>query len=299
MWNHLKTIVLLGALSALLLGFGALLGPSYLHAFAVLAALINLGAYFFSDRLVLRMSGAREASPMEAPRLHAMVEELARRAQLPKPRVFLIDAPHANAFATGRNPSRGVVAVTTGMLGLLSERELRGVLAHEIAHIRNRDVLVSSVAAALASAVSYIANAFQLQSLFGGGAANEEGEEPGSPLGALALALIAPIAATLVQLGISRQREFLADATGAELSGDPEALARALEKLQTAARSVPGEAEPATASLYIVNPFPGLAGLAQWFSTHPPMEERVRRLRSRSRPGLRGAAGARDTDYVS
>lgn len=277
--NQMKTVLLLGALSAVLIGFGGLLGPGYLYGFTALALLMNLGAYFYSDRLVLAMSGAREVSPAEAPGVHRIVEELSARAGIPMPRVYLIEDPHANAFATGRNPSKGVVAVTTGILELLSARELRGVLAHELAHIKNRDILVASVAAALASAVSSIANMLQFSWLFGG-AASQDDEEGGSPLAALAMAFVAPIAATLIQLGISRSREFLADETGAQLSGDPEALARALEKLELAAHQVPGEAQPATASLYIVNPLAGLSGLAGWFSTHPPMRERIERLRA-------------------
>ncbi len=288
MWiNNLKTIVLLGALSAALVGFGGLLGPGYLYAFTALALLVNLGAYFFSDRIVLAMNRAQEVDESAAPELHAVVAELAARAGIPKPRIFLIDDPHANAFATGRSPRHGVVAVTTGLLGLLSFRELRGVLAHELAHIVNRDVLVSSIAAALATALSYLANVLQFSALFGG-SRGEDGEEQGSPLGILALAFVAPIAATLVQLGISRSREYLADQTGARLSGDPEALARALEKLHVRAERVPGDVQPASASLFIVNPFGGLGGvLARMLSTHPQVEERVYRLRAMA---LRAAA---------
>src|SRR5512139_375578 len=193
MRNQLKTIVLLGALGAALVGTGAALGPGYLYGFTALAVLLNLGAYFYSDRIVLAMNRAREVSPAEAPGLHRMVEELAARAEIPKPRVYLIEDPHANAFATGRNPERGVVAVTTGILELLSARELRGVLAHELAHIKNRDILVASVAAALASAISSIANVVQLSALFGGASASQDDEEGGSPLGALAMAFVAPI----------------------------------------------------------------------------------------------------------
>jgi heat shock protein HtpX len=289
MKNQFKTVLLLGALSAFLIGIGGALGPGYLYGLTALAVLMNLGAYFYSDRIVLAMNRAREVSPAEAPGLHGMVEELAVRAGIPKPRVYLIEDPHANAFATGRNPSRGVVAVTTGIVGLLSARELRGVLAHEIAHIKNRDILVSSIAAALASAITYVANAVQFSALFGG-ASQEEGEE-GSPAGSLALAFLAPIAATFVQLGISRSREYLADETGARLSGDPEALASALEKLHLRAEFVPGEVQPATASLFIVNPFAGMGGaLMRLLSTHPPMEERVRRLRAMAYgPYLRAA----------
>jgi heat shock protein HtpX len=291
MWNQIKTIVLLGALSAVLIGFGGMLGRGWLYAFGALALLMNVGAYFYSDRLVLRMSGARALRPDEAPRLFGMVAELAARAEIPAPRLYLVEDPQPNAFATGRNPSRGAVAVTTGIVELLSPRELRGVLAHELAHIRNRDVLVASVAATLASAVSSIANVFQFSALFGGATASSDDEEGGtSPLAALALAVVAPVAATLIQLGISRSREFLADEEGARLSGDPEALALALEKLELAAAHVPGAAQPATASLYIVNPLLGLGGLAGWFSTHPPMRERVARLRALARQRAWAAA---------
>jgi heat shock protein HtpX len=243
-----------------------------------LAAVLNLGAYFFSDRLVLRLHGAREVSAAEAPGLHAIVEETAARAGIPKPRVFVMDADHANAFATGRNPSKGAVAVTAGLLRLMPPRELRGVIAHEIAHIRNRDILVASVAAAIASAVAHLANVVQWGALLGAGGARDEGEDGGSLFGALALALVAPIAATLVQLGISRSREYLADEAAARLTGDPEGLARALTRLTRAAAVVPPvEPEPATASLFIVNPFAG-GGVLALFSTHPPAEERIARL---------------------
>jgi heat shock protein HtpX len=286
MKNQLKTILLLGTLSALLVAFGATLGPRAFWLFTLLAVAMNLLAYFFSDRLVLRMHGAREVSATEAPRLHALVAELASRAGLPKPRVFFMDDPHANAFATGRNPSRAVVAVTRGLVELLHERELRGVLAHEIAHVANRDILVASVAAGLATAVSHLANAVAFSSLLGGSRDDEEGH----PAGGLLFALVAPIAATLVQLGISRSREYLADETGARLAGDPLALASALEKLEIASGAVPSAAAPATASLFIVNPFGAVgAGLARLFSTHPPAEERIRRLRALART-VRGDA---------
>ena len=280
MTNQVKTILLLGVLSAVLVAFGGMLGPSYLYFSTGLAVLVNLGAYFFSDRIVLAMHHAREVAREDAPRLHAVVEELAVRAGLPKPRVFVIEDAHANAFATGRSPRRGVVAVTAGMLGLLTERELRGVLAHELAHVRNRDILLCSIAAALAAAITYVAHAVQFSALFGGARREDEGEEAhGSMAGGLLMALVAPIAATLVQLGISRSREYLADEAGAQISGDPEALARALEKLAKSAERIPGEAQPATASLFIVNPLAGVGGVLKLFSTHPPIEERVRRLR--------------------
>jgi heat shock protein HtpX len=234
-------------------------------------------AYFFSDKIVLRMHRAQPIAEHEAPRLYAIVRDLSMRAEIPMPRVFLIPSPQPNAFATGRNPAHGVVAVTDGILQLLTERELRGVLAHELGHIKNRDILVSTIAAAVAGAIAYIANMLQWTAIFGGASDDDDG---GSPIAALALAIVAPIAATLVQLGISRSREYLADETGARLSGDPDALANALEKLDRAAHVVPPmTTQPSTASLFIVNPFSGTRGLVSLFSTHPPMQERVRRLR--------------------
>ena len=292
--NQLKTILLLGALSALVVAAGGALGPQWLWGSLALALGMNLFAWFFSDRLVLRMSGAREVSREEAVDLHRMVEELSTRAGLPKPRVFLVDAPHANAFATGRSPEKAAVAVTRGLLELLDPREVRGVLAHEIAHVANRDVLVATVAAGLATAVTHLAHVFAFSGLFGA----RDGEEEGSGASGLLFALVAPFGAMLVQLGISRSREYLADETGARLTGDPLALASALEKLQREAEEVPAQAEPATASLYIVNPFGALGGLTRLFSTHPPAEERIRRLRAMAletpgNPLVRGAAPRR------
>ena len=292
--NQLKTILLLGALSALVVAAGGALGPQWLWGSLALAMGMNLFAWFFSDRLVLRMSGAREVSREEAVDLHRMVEELSAKAGIPKPRVFLVDAPHANAFATGRNPEKAAVAVTRGLLETLDPREVRGVLAHEIAHVANRDVLVATVAAGLATAVTHLANVFALSGLFGA----RDGEDEGSGASGLLFALVAPFGAMLVQLGISRSREYLADEAGARLSGDPLALASALEKLQREAEEAPAQAEPAAASLYIVNPFGALGGLARLFSTHPPAEERVRRLRAMAletpgNPLIRGAAPRR------
>jgi heat shock protein HtpX len=276
MKNQLKTILLLGALSALVVGVGGAVAPQHITIFALMALLMNLGAYFFSDRIVLAMHHAREIDPAEAPDLHRMVAELASRAGIPMPRVYLIPEAQPNAFATGRNPSHAAVVVTEGILGLLSARELRGVLAHEIAHIKNRDILVSSIAAALASLVTYVAHAFGFLGMHGMHARDEE--EHGSPVSGLLLALVAPVAATLIQLGISRSREYLADETGAQLSGDPEALASALMKLERSAAAIPAAAEPATASLFIVNPFSGGGALLNLFSTHPPVQDRVDRL---------------------
>ena len=277
--NQVRTVLLLGALSALLIGVGGALAPGHLGIFLVLAIALNVGGYFFSDKLVLRMHGAREVTPETAPGLHRMVGELAVRANLPKPRVFVIDSPQPNAFATGRNPAHGVVAVTTGIVDVLSDRELRGVIAHELGHIQNRDILVSTLAAVAAGAVTWVAQAISFGALFGGSSSEDEGE--GSAAGGLLLALVAPLAATLIQLGISRAREYGADDAGARISGDPLALASALEKLEAGARALPGaDPQPATASLFIVNPFAGAGGIGRLFSTHPATEERVRRLRA-------------------
>jgi heat shock protein HtpX len=277
--NQLKTILLLGALSALVVGLGALVAPGYLYLFGVLALAMNLGAYFFSDRIVLRMHRASEVSPAGAPELHAIVEELSARAGIPKPRVFVIPEDQPNAFATGRNPHHGVVAVTEGIVRLLDRRELRGVIAHELAHIKNRDILISSLAAAGASLITYVAHAISFGALFGGSSQDEDSDSS-SAGGGLLLAVVAPLAATLVQLSISRSREYLADSTGAAIAEDPEALASALLKLERSSELVPAAAPtPATASLFIVNPFGALQTAARWFSTHPPTAERVRRLR--------------------
>jgi heat shock protein HtpX len=277
--NQLKTFFLLGILSALLISIGGALGPGYLYGFIALALLLNLGAYFFSDRLVLKMHGAQEVSAEDAPTLHRLVDELAQRAHLPKPRVCIIPGEQPNAFATGRNPAHGVVAVTEGILRLLTERELRGVLAHELAHIKNRDILVATIAAVVAAAVGYIANALAFASLFGGNQEDEEGA--GSGGSNLLMVFVAPMLATLLQLGISRAREYMADAAGAKISGDATGLASALEKLEQAAGMIPAESmQPATASLFIVNPLAGGTRLMHLFSTHPPMGERIRRLRA-------------------
>jgi heat shock protein HtpX len=284
--GQLKTVLLLGGLTALVVGAGSFAAPSYAWAFAIAGVAMNVGMWFFSDRMVLRTSGARLLEPAESPELHQMVRELAAGAGIPAPRLYVIEADYVNAFATGRNPAHGAVAVTTGLLRGLSRREVRGVVAHEIAHIRNRDVTIATVAAGLAAVISGIANALQFSAFFGGASDDDEGGV--SLLGGLLFALVAPIAASLVQLAISRSREYVADATAARLTGDPEALATALERLAVAADRLPAQVEPATASLYIVNPLTG-GGLASLFSTHPPMAERIARLRALPRGGLRVA----------
>jgi heat shock protein HtpX len=288
MTNQIKTILLLGVLSAVLIAFGSALGPGMFYLFTALAVAMNVGAYFFSDRIVLRLNGAREVDEHTAPRLHAMVAELAARADIPKPRVAIVPGDYANAFATGRNPSKGVVAVTEGLLRLMSERELRGVIAHEIAHIKNRDILVSTVAATIAAAVSYVANAVQWASILGG-VGQQRDEDGQSPLAMLAWAIVAPIAALLVQMGISRSREFLADETAARLTGDPDGLAVALQRLTQAAEVSAMQPAPATASLFIVNPLAGAGALMNLLSTHPPIPKRIARLQMLAERSLRAA----------
>jgi heat shock protein HtpX len=277
MANHIKTVLLLGAMSVLVIGVGGAVAPQHLYAFVLLALAFNVFSYFFSDRLVLRMHGAREISRDDGPQLHALVQELAERAAIPKPRVYLIPAEYVNAFATGRNPRHGVVAVSAGLLHLLSKDELRGVVAHEIAHIKNRDILIATIAAVLAGVVTYVAHLLQFSTLFGAGA--DQDDEHGGWAGGLLMALVAPLAATLIQLGISRSREYVADETGARLARDPASLASALERLARKAIAAPAGVQPVTASLFIVNSLAGESGLVHLFSTHPPMQERVRRLR--------------------
>jgi len=279
--NQLRTVLLLGALTALLVAVGGSMAPGYMPVMLALAVAMNVGAYFFSDRLVLRMSGARALGPGELPELETMVRELAVRAEIPMPRLFVMDDPQPNAFATGRNPAHGVVAVTRGILEILSPRELRGVLAHELAHIKNRDILVATIAACLAGALGYAAHAL---GFFGLGRSSDEDGEHHSPLAGLAIMLIAPIAGTLIQLGISRSREYLADETGARLAGDPLSLASALGRLEHAAARVQSwGAQPATASLYIVNPFAAGERMARLFSTHPSTADRIERLEALAR----------------
>lgn len=275
--NRLKTALLLGALSVVLIGIGGAMGPVYLYGFTAVALILNIGAYFFSDRIVLRMHNASEVLREQCPEVHRMVEEIAREAGIPKPRIYLIPEPQPNAFATGRNPSHGVVAVTEGLLRLMTERELRGVLAHEIAHIKNRDILVATIAAGIAAAVSYIAQAGQFAVLFGGGQNDDEDE---GWAGSLLFLIVGPIAAMLIQLGISRSREYLADESAAAFTHDPGGLAEALKKLSAGAAALPLDGNPATASLFIVSPLAGSGSLLNLFSTHPPMEKRIARLRA-------------------
>jgi heat shock protein HtpX len=276
----LKTAVLLAGLTALVLAVGQRLGgPQGLVLAGFLVVVMNFGAYWFSDRIALAMHGAQELGPHDLPWVREMVADIARRAGLPMPRLYLIPLAVPNAFATGRNPSHAAVAVTHGLLELMDKREVRAVLAHELAHVRNRDTLISTVAATLAGVISYAAQMLSWAMLFGRGG---DRDEEGSGLEQLALILIAPIAATLLQLAVSRSREYGADATGAAFIDDPEALASALSKLDGAAHQMPYDRAPATAHLFIVNPLSG-HGVMKLFSTHPPVEERIRRLRDMAR----------------
>jgi heat shock protein HtpX len=281
MGNTIKTTLLLGVLTGLLVLIGSALGGTggMIIAF-VFAIALNMGAWWFSDSIAIRFSGAKEVSPEEAPDLHRMVETLAQRASLPKPRVYMIDSPAPNAFATGRSPEKGAVAVTTGIMQLLNRDELAGVVAHELAHIKNRDTLISSVAATIGGAISMIADMAMWAALFGGFGGSDEEEGGGNLVGGIAMIIVAPIAALIIQLAISRSREFGADAGGAQILGNPLPLASALEKLETWSHSrhaQPMPVRPATAHLYIVPPMAG--GLASLFRTHPVTTERVRRLR--------------------
>jgi heat shock protein HtpX len=274
----LRTTLLLATLTGLFVAIGALIGGSSTALlFLFMAAIFNMGAYWFSDKIALKMSGARPVSEGEAPRLYQMVRELTTRADLPMPKLYVIPQEQPNAFATGRNPKNSAVAVTAGIMTRLSEDELRGVVAHELAHIRNRDVLIQSVAATIGGAITYLA--YML--VWVGG---DDNNSPLGIIGALAMVLLAPLAASLIQLSISRQREYSADATGAQICGNPESLASALLRLEESAKAIPMQVNQAAEPLYIVKPFRG-KGMAAMFSTHPPIEERVRRLRQ-MRPAL-------------
>ena len=277
--TQLRTWLLIAALTGLLIAIGGAIGGGALYVFVVLAVLMNVAGYWFSDRIALAASRARPVKPGELPELEAAVEDLADRAGVPVPRLFLIPSDQPNAFATGRNPSHAAVAVTQGLLFQLSEEEVTGVLAHEFGHIKNRDILVSSIAAMVAGAISAVASILQFSMLFGG---SDDEDSPLGLIGTLAAIIVAPIAAMLLQLGVSRQREYLADATGAQLLGRAAPLADALETLEQGARAIPMQVNPATASLYAVNPLPR-QGLATLFMTHPPLTERIRRLRALDR----------------
>jgi heat shock protein HtpX len=275
MFNMLKTAVLMAAITALFMFIGQMLGgTSGMWLALVVALAMNFFSYWFSDRIVLRMYNAQEVDERTSPQFVRMVRELAERGGLPMPRVYLIDEAAPNAFATGRNPDHAAVAATTGLIRTLSEREVRGVMAHELAHVRHRDILISTISATMAGAIGMLAN---FGFMFGG----RDGEgRPANPIGALLVAILAPLAASLIQMAISRSREFEADRGGAQISGDPQALASALQKIQRYAQGIPmagAERHPETAQMMIMNPL-SAGGLRSLFSTHPSTEERVERL---------------------
>ncbi|GAB6161770.1 zinc metalloprotease HtpX [Desulfothermus naphthae] len=279
MKNQVKTGIFLGVLTVLILLFGKALGGTQgLYIAFFFAILMNVGSYWFSDKIVLRMYRAKKVDYHEAPELHHIVEELAKRAGIPKPKIYIIPSEQPNAFATGRGPKNGVVAVTRGIMELLTPEELMGVLAHEIGHIKNRDILIQTIAATLAGVIMFISDMVKWAAIFGMG----RDDEDSNPFVAIILAIIAPFAAMLIQLAISRSREYLADETGAKLCENPHYLASALEKLEAYSSRIPmSVGNPSTAHMFIVNPFKGVS-LISLFSTHPPIEERIRRLRAMS-----------------
>lgn len=284
MGNQIKTTILLAVMTAFILWVGHIIGGRQGMMFAlVLAAGMNFFSYWYSDKIVLRMYRAREVTPGDAPQLYDVVRSLSQRAGLSMPRVYIIPQDAPNAFATGRDPRHAVVAVTEGLLRLMDREELAGVLAHELGHVKNRDILIGSIAATMAGAVMMLAGMARWGALFGGFRGSDN--DRGGALGLLAMSIIAPIAAMVIQMAISRSREYLADASGAAYSGSPEGLARALEKLGAYSRRAPMNASPATAHMFIVNPLSGKS-LQSLFSTHPPIEERIARLR-----GVRPSSG--------
>jgi heat shock protein HtpX len=261
---------------------GALGGQQGIMFALVFALIMNVGSYWYSDKIVLSMYRAQELAPEDAPVVHQIVEELARNAGVPKPRLYIVPQDAPNAFATGRDPEHGVIAVTQGIMRLLPPEQLRGVLAHEMAHIANRDILVQTVAGVIASAITAIANMLQWAMIFGGHR-DEEGNST-NPLAAIALMILGPIAASLIQMAISRRREYMADAAGASYCNDPMALAYALNNLDAYSRNIPMQANPATENMFIVNPLTG-GSVQRLFSTHPPMEERIANLQEMARTG--------------
>jgi len=280
MGNAVKTTLLLGLMTGLLLVIGDLVGGRNGLMIALgVAGVMNFVSYFFSDKIALAMYGAKAVTREEAPRVYRIVEQLTQRLGLPMPKLYVIPTDSPNAFATGRNPSHASVAVTQGILSLLDDEELEGVLAHEIGHVRNRDILISSIAATLAGAVTMIARMAYYASLFGGSSRDER--DRGGPLGALVMLIVAPIAAMLIQLAVSRSREYAADEAGAHYTGNPYALARALQKLDAYSKRVPLLASPSTAHLFIVQPMIGM-DFASLFSTHPPVQKRIERLTGRA-----------------
>jgi heat shock protein HtpX len=279
MSSYVKTALLLGLMTGLILVVGRLIGGNGGMVVALIfAAVLNFASYWFSDKIVLKMYRGREVSPAEAPRFHAIVDRLVARSGLPKPKLYLLPGDSPNAFATGRNPSHAAVAATEGILKFMDDEEMEGVLAHELAHVKHRDILISSVAATIAGAVTMLAHVAKWGAIFGGyGNRDDRG---GNPLALLMTAILAPIAAMIIQMAVSRSREYAADEGGAAMAGQPYGLARALEKLDTLSKRVPMAAAPETAHMFIVQPFTGQAFM-NLFSTHPPIQERIRRLLGR------------------
>lgn len=277
--NNIKTMFLLVTLTLILVWAGGAFGGKHGMTIAVIFALgMNLFAYWFSDKLILRMYRAQEVTEAEAPELYGIVRRLAHKAQMPMPKVYMIEGDQPNAFATGRNPKHAAVAVTTGIMRILSRDELTGVIGHELAHISHRDILVGTIAATIAGAISYLAQMAQWAAIFGGRSDDEKGS---SPVAVLVMMIVGPIAALIIQMAISRSREYVADEGGARLAGNPRYLSSALRKLHMASQQIPMNANPATSHMFIVNPLSG-GGLLKLFSTHPPMEERIARLESMS-----------------
>ena len=280
MSNSFKTALLLGLLTGIILGIGQLFGGSQGLVIAfVFAVLINFGSYWFSDKIVLAMYNAREVSADDAPELYRTVQNLTLRAQLPMPRLYVIPSESPNAFATGRDPQHAAVAVTEGILRIMNREELEGVIAHELSHVKNRDILIGTIAATLAGVVMMLANMARWSAIFGVGRSERDDEGGGGVLGLILMSVLAPIAAMMIQMAISRSREFLADATGAKIAGNSLGLASALAKLARGSEMVPLEARPETAHMFIVSPLTGGSFLSL-FSTHPPVEERIARLRA-------------------
>lgn len=280
MTSKLKTLLLMAALSAVLIAMGSALGGRGGIIIALFFAIImNIGSFWFSDKIVLSLYRARELPLEDAPMLHDIAADLARRAGVPKPKLYIVPQESPNAFATGRNPEHGVIAVTEGILRLLPPEQLRGVLAHEMAHIAHHDILIQTVAGVLASAITAIANMLQFTMIFG-----DSRSERSNPLAAIAMMILGPLAAALIQMAISRRREYMADASGAAYCADPTALAGALHNLDAYSRQIPMQANPATENMFIVSPFSG-ESMQRLFSTHPPMEERIANLKEMARTG--------------
>lgn len=294
MGNKIRTTILLAVMTALIIWIGQIFGGQQGMIIAlVFAAGMNFFSYWFSDKIVLKMYRAKEVSPQQAPQLYEMVQTLSSRAGLPMPKLFVIPKEAPNAFATGRNPEHAVVAVTQGLLNIMDRDEVMGVLAHELAHVKNRDILIGSIAATMAGAIIILANIARFSAIFGGRGLGDS-REGGGAIGLIAMSILAPVAAMIIQMAISRSREYLADSTGAGFAGNPQGLARALEKLGRYSKRIPMDANPSTAHMFIVNPLSGKSVMSL-FSTHPPLEERIARLRGNSRPASPVSESVEDT----